>query len=114
MTSVSLLLLSLPYTPTIFNDVLLIFAILLFGFTFFSAQAASNTMVADLSNSQNRGLVFGWSFFARFGLGALGIIIIGLCQVYLGSWIYGFYAMALLGLLSAVLVPLVHQRKTQE
>ncbi|MFX1301045.1 MAG: MFS transporter [Promethearchaeota archaeon] len=114
LTSASLLLLSIPYTPTIFNDVLLIFAILLFGFSFFSAQAASNTMVADLSNPQSRGLVFGWSFFARFGLGAFGIIIIGLCQVYLGSWIYGFYTMALLGILSAVLVPLIHQRQTKE
>lgn len=114
ITSVSLLLLSLPYTPTIFNDVLLIFGILLFGFSFFSAQAASNTMVADLSNLQSRGLVFGWSFFARFGLGAFGIIIIGLCQVYLGSWIYGFYVMALLGILSAVLVPLIHQRQAKE
>jgi MFS family permease len=114
LTAVSLLLLSIPYTPSLFNDALLIFAILLFGFSFFSAQAASNTMVADLSNPQSRGLVFGWSFFARFGLGAFGIIIIGLCQVYLGSWIYGFYAMALLGILSAVLVPLVHQRKTRE
>lgn len=114
ITSVSLLLLSLPYTPTIFNDVLLIFAILLFGFSFFSAQAASNSMIADLSNPKSRGLVFGWSFFARFGLGAFGIIIIGLCQVYLGSWIYGFYTMALLGILSAVLVPLIHQRQTRE
>jgi len=114
LTSISLLLLSIPYTPTLFNDALLIFAILLFGFSFFSAQAASNTMVADLSNSKSRGLVFGWSFFARFGLGAFGIIIIGLCQVYLGSWIYGFYAMALLGILSAVLVPLVQQRKVRE
>ena len=114
LTSISLLLLSIPYTPTLFNDALLILAILLFGFSFFSAQAASNTMVADLSDPQSRGLVFGWSFFARFGLGAFGIIIIGLSQVYLGSWIYGFYAMALLGILSAVLVPLVHQRKTRE
>jgi len=71
-------------------------------------------MVADLSDPQSRGLVFGWSFFARFGLGAFGIIIIGLSQVYLGSWIYGFYAMALLGILSAVLVPLVYQRQTRE
>jgi MFS family permease len=114
LTSVSLLLLSIPYTPTFFNDALLIFAILLFGFSFFSAQAASNTMVADLSDPQSRGLIFGWSFFARFGLGAFGIIIIGLCQVYLGSWTYGFYAMALLGILSAVLVPLVQQRKVRE
>jgi MFS family permease len=111
LTSISLLLLTVPYTPTIFNDALLIFAILLFGFSFFAAQASSNTMVANLSDPQSRGQVFGWSFFARFGLGAFGIIIISLCQVYFGSWVYGFFAMALLGIFSAVLVPLVHRRR---
>lgn len=112
LSSVSLVMLSVPYLPTVFNDVLLVAAIVLFGFSFFAAQAANNTMVAILSTPGNRGLVFGWSFFARFGLGAFGILIVALCQVYFGTWVLGFFVMALLGVLATLLVPFVLQRKT--
>ncbi len=111
LSTLSLILLAVPYAPTLANDVILVVAILVFGFSFFSAQAATNTMVANLSNSGSRGQVFGWSFFARFGLGAFGIPIMGLGQVVFGTWIIGFFMMALLGLLATVLVPLVYRRK---
>ncbi|MFW9831199.1 MAG: MFS transporter [Candidatus Thorarchaeota archaeon] len=113
LSSVSLIMLSFPYLPTIYNDVLLIAAILVFGFSFFAAQAAGNSMVAVLSTPANRGLVFGWSFFARFGLGAFGILVVSLCQAYFGTWVVGFFAMALLGLLATLLVPLVLSHKTR-
>jgi MFS family permease len=110
-SGVSLLLLAVPYVSTVFNDVLLIVAMLLFGFSFFSAQAANNTMVSILSSPESRGTVFGWSFFARFGLGAFGIPIVALCQVYFGTWIIGFFMMALLAFLATILIPLVYQRQ---
>jgi MFS family permease len=110
LSSGALVLLSVPYSLSLWNDILLIFAIVLFGFSFFAAQAATNTMVSNLADPQTRGKLFGWSFFARFGLGAFGITIVGLCQVYFGSWVFGFFAMAILGLLAAVLVPLVKTR----
>lgn len=113
LSSLSLILLAVPYAPTLINDVFLVLAILVFGFSFFSAQAATNTMVANLSNSGSRGQVFGWSFFARFGLGAFGIPIVGFCQVIFGTWIIGFFMMALLGLLATILVPFVYRRKTE-
>lgn len=106
----SLLLLSMPYSPNLLSDLLLIISVLLFGFSFFSAQAATNTMVADLSTSSNRGSVFGWSFFARFGMGAFGITIAGMMQFLYGTWAMGFLMMAILGLLAALFVPLVRSR----
>jgi MFS family permease len=114
LSSVSLLLLALPYVSTILNDALLITAVLLFGFSFFAAQAATNTMVANLSSPSNRGLVFGWSFFARFGLGAFGIPIITLSAFIFNTWVIGFFLMALLGVIAAVLVPLVQRRRKDE
>jgi MFS family permease len=106
----SLLLLSMPYTPGFTSDIILLISVMLFGFSFFSAQAATNTMVASLSTNTNRGSVFGWSFFARFGMGAFGITIAGLVQVLTGTWAVGFLAMAILGLIAALFVPLIHSR----
>jgi MFS family permease len=111
VTCGSLVLLAVPYIPTIWNDALLIIAVLLFGFSFFSAQAATNTMVASLSSPKSRGQVFGWSFFTRFGLGAFGIPIVTLSAFFFGSWVIGFFLLALLGVVAAVFVPLVHHRR---
>jgi MFS family permease len=111
LSSVSLLLLSLPYTPDLVNDMRLVSSILLFGFSFFAAQAASNTMVAQLATSQNRGTVFGYSFFARFGFGAFGIIIVSSCQIICGTWVIGFLALAVLTLIAAACVPFIKPRK---
>ncbi|MFX1575690.1 MAG: MFS transporter [Promethearchaeota archaeon] len=114
VTTGSLVLLSVPYTLTIWNDALLIFSVLLFGFSYFAAQAATNTMIASLSNPESRGQVFGWSFFSRFGLGAFGIPIITVSAFLFGTWVAGFFLMALLGVLAAVLVTVVHQRRTDK
>jgi len=110
LSFLSLLLLSLPYTATLFNDAILISAILLFGFTFFSAQAGINTMVASISSPNNRGKLFGYSFFTRFGMGALGIPLISYCRLIFGTWTIGFLALALLALLAAAIVPFVNPR----
>ena len=107
----ALLLLALPYVPIIWGDLLLIAAVMLFGFSFFAAQAATNTMVANLSNPESRGQVFGWSFFTRFGLGAFGIPIVTFSFFIFGSWIAGFFLLALLSVLAALLVLFVHQRQ---
>jgi MFS family permease len=110
LSGIALLLLSIPYTPAFTSDLLLVVSVVFFGFSFFSAQAATNTMVASLSTTANRGSVFGWSFFARFGMGAFGITIAGLLQVLSGTWVLGFIAMAVLGLTAALFVPLIHPR----
>ncbi|MFX1491827.1 MAG: MFS transporter [Promethearchaeota archaeon] len=114
LSGVALLLLAVPYVPTVFNDVLLVVAMLLFGFSFFSAQAANNTLVSILSSPESRGTVFGWSFFARFGLGAFGIPIVALSQVYFGTWVIGFFMMALLAFLATLLIPFVRKRRSLE
>ncbi|MFX1475612.1 MAG: MFS transporter [Promethearchaeota archaeon] len=110
LSSISLLLLSLPYSPNVLNDMRLISAIMLFGFSYFAAQAASNTMVALLATPQNRGTVFGYSFFARFGLGAFGIIIVSSYQLIYGTWVTGFLALAFLTLLAAACIPFIKPR----
>jgi len=107
----ALLLLALPYVPIIWGDLLLIAAVMLFGFSFFAAQAATNTMVANLSNPESRGQVFGWSFFTRFGLGAFGIPIVTFSFFIFGTWIAGFFLLALLSVLAALLVIFIHQRQ---
>jgi len=107
----ALLLLAIPYVPIIWGDLLLIAAVMLFGFSFFAAQAATNTMVANLSNPESRGQVFGWSFFTRFGLGAFGIPIVTFSFFIFGTWVAGFFLFALLSVLAAFLVILVHQRQ---
>ncbi|MFX1564826.1 MAG: MFS transporter [Promethearchaeota archaeon] len=111
LTSVSLILLAIPYSSTFFGDSLLIIAVIIFGFSFFAAQAANNTMVTYLSSPDSRGKVFGWSFFTRFGLGAFGIPIITFSYFIFGSWVAGFFLLALLGLFAAILVPFVHSRR---
>ncbi|TRO55276.1 MFS transporter [Candidatus Bathyarchaeota archaeon] len=107
----ALLLLAIPYVPIIWGDLLLIAAVMLFGFSFFAAQAATNTMVANLSNPESRGQVFGWSFFTRFGLGAFGIPIVTFSFFIFGTWVAGFFLLALLSVLAAFLVIFVHQRQ---
>ncbi len=111
VTSGSLVLLAVPYIPTIWGDALLITSVILFGFSFFAAQAATNTMVANLSSPESRGKVFGWSFFTRFGLGAFGIPIATFSAFIFGTWVIGFFLLALLGVIAAILVPFVHRRR---
>ncbi len=113
LSSVSLLLLSLPYSPSFAQDLRLISSILLFGFSFFAAQAASNTMVAQLATERNRGRVFGYSFFARFGFGAFGILIVSSSQLVYGTWALGFILLALLTLIAAACVPFINTRKEE-
>ncbi|MFX1563829.1 MAG: MFS transporter [Promethearchaeota archaeon] len=110
LSSLSLILLSIPYTATLFNDAILLSAILLFGFSNFSAQAATNTMVASLSSPNTRGTIFGVSFFTRFGLGALGIPLVGFCRLYFGTWTIGFLVLAILILLSTAIIPFINPR----
>ncbi len=110
LSGFSLVLLALPYSSTPFNDGLLILAVLLFGFSYFAAQAATNTMVASLSTPENRGAVFGLSFFARFGFGAFGIPIMSYGFLLYGTWTIGFFILALLILLSAGFALFVNPR----
>jgi MFS family permease len=112
LSSFSLVLLSLPYTANLFNDAVLLSGILLFGFAYFSAQAATNTMVASLSTPDGRGTIFGISFFARLGIGALGIPLVGLCRLFFGTWTIGFLILAILILLSAAIIPFITPKKS--
>ena len=70
-------------------------------------------MVAQLSTAKNRGTIFGYSFFARFGFGAFGILIVSGCQLLYGSWTVGFLILGLLTLIAAACVPFIASRKRE-
>ena len=54
-----------------------IFGIFLFGFGFFGCQAPLNAFIAELVTSEKRGRLFGITFFTRFGLSAIAMLMVG-------------------------------------
>ncbi len=54
-----------------------VLGIFLFGFGFFGCQAPLNALIAEMVSAEKRGLLFGISFFTRFGLSALAMIMVG-------------------------------------
>jgi predicted MFS family arabinose efflux permease len=52
------------------SDLLLILSGILLGIAYFSNQPIGNTLIAQFTNSQNRGLGYGVSFFLSFGVGS--------------------------------------------
>jgi len=111
LSAISLVVLALPYTPNLASDALLLVSIILFGFSFFATQASANTMVAQLSTTTHRGIVFGYSFFMRFGMGALGIPLVSLSQLLFGTWTLGFLILAILPLVTVVIAPFIEPRR---
>ena len=66
------------------TDLFLVLSSLMLGVAYFSNQPIGNTLIAQFTRSQNRGLGYGISFFLSFGIGSLaagfsGIIAVKLC-----------------------------------
>ena len=66
------------------SDLLLILSGIMLGITYFSNQPIGNTLIANYTNSQNRGLGYGISFFVSFGIGSLGAGLSGLIAANMG------------------------------
>ena len=59
------------------EGVLLIFCSLGLGMAHFSNQPISNTIIAELTHSNNRGIGYGINFFLSMGIGSLAAMIGG-------------------------------------
>ena len=66
---------------------LLIFCSLCLGMTYFSSQPICNTIIADLTNSNNRGIGYGINFFLSMGIGSLAAMIGGILAINFGTTI---------------------------
>lgn len=54
-----------------------VIGVFLFGFGYFGGQAPLNTFIAEMVSSEKRGRLFGISFFTRFGLSSLAMLMVG-------------------------------------
>jgi len=59
-----------------------VIGVFLFGFGYFGGQAPLNTFIAELVSSEKRGRLFGISFFTRFGLSSLAMLMVGVAADY--------------------------------
>ena len=66
------------------TDLLLVLSSLLLGIAYFSNQPIGNTLIAQFTHSQNRGLGYGISFFLSFGIGSLAAGFSGIIAVKMG------------------------------
>ena len=66
------------------TDLLLVLSSLLLGVAYFSNQPIGNTLIAQFTHSQNRGLGHGISFFLSFGIGSLAAGFSGIIAVKMG------------------------------
>ena len=66
------------------TDLLLVLSSLLLGVAYFSNQPIGNTLIAQFTHSQNRGLGYGISFFLSFGIGSLAAGFSGIIAVKMG------------------------------
>jgi len=75
--SFSLLFISVLLVPFLHETMLLLWLPLL-GFALVSAQPGLNTMVAESSTEEHRGLAYGLNFFNNYGIGGLATPFMGL------------------------------------
>ena len=54
-----------------------VIGVFLFGFAYFGGQAPLNSFIAEMVSSEKRGRLFGISFFTRFGLSAIAMLMVG-------------------------------------
>lgn len=73
----------------------MIFAGIILGIVHFNLQPIGNTLIADLTDSRDRGLGYGISFFLSFGVGSLGAGLSGILAENFGTGIV-FPSMALI------------------
>jgi len=66
------------------SDLLLILSGMLLGIAYFSNQPIGNTLIAQFTHSQNRGLGYGISFFLSFGIGSFAAGFSGLIAENMG------------------------------
>ena len=66
------------------TDLLLVLSSLLLGVAYFSNQPIGNTLIAQFTHSQNRGLGYGISFFLSFRIGSLAAGFSGIIAVKMG------------------------------
>ena len=66
------------------SDLILIFSGIMLGIAYFSNQPIGNTLIAEFTHSQNRGLGYGISFFLSFGIGSFAAGFSGLIAENMG------------------------------
>ena len=83
------------------SDLLLILSGIMLGIAYFSNQPIGNTLIAEFTHSQNRGLGYGISFFLSFGIGSLAAGFSGIIAENMGV-AFVFPAMGILLIPSVV------------
>lgn len=68
---------SLTFIVLATNSYVLIVGIILFGFSFFGAQPAVNTLIAEIAHKSIRGGFYGLTFLTRFGMSFLSPLLAG-------------------------------------
>jgi predicted MFS family arabinose efflux permease len=81
----------------------------LLGFALFAMQPLSQATIAKYSLAGSRGLSFGYTYLAIFGVGALGAAIIGTVRTY-GSMSTVFLALAAFSTLAGTFAVLLVMR----
>ena len=66
------------------TDLLLVISSLFLGVAYFSNQPIGNTLIAQFTHNQNRGLGYGISFFLSFGIGSFAAGFSGIIAVKMG------------------------------
>jgi len=66
------------------SDIFLIISGIFLGIAYFSNQPIGNTLIANFTNSQNRGIGYGLSFFISFGIGSFAAGFSGLIAENMG------------------------------
>ena len=66
------------------SDIFLIISGIFLGIAYFSNQPIGNTLIANFTNSQNRGIGYGFSFFISFGIGSFAAGFSGLIAENMG------------------------------
>ena len=67
------------------KGMMLVFCSLCLGMTYFSSQPICNTIIADLTNSNNRGIGYGINFFLSMGIGSLAAMLGGILAINYGT-----------------------------
>ncbi|MFO7991330.1 MAG: hypothetical protein R6U61_03430 [Thermoplasmata archaeon] len=82
--------------------------VVLFGFAFFGAQPAVNSIIAEYTPERIRGAFYGITFFTRFGLSSLAMIMVGFTAENIGMAV-PFMVMALFAFVSIPLALMLKQ-----
>ncbi len=84
--------------------------VVLFGFAFFGAQPAVNSIIAEYTPERIRGAFYGITFFTRFGLSSLAMIMAGFTAENVGMSV-PFIVMAIFAFVSIPLAMMLKEIK---